>query len=329
MTIVISNKIQTKFVLKIILCLTICGAISGELFCRYILGLGDPPLSITHPKIEYMYKPNQDVNRFGNRILINQYGMRTENFSPHKQSTQESRVMIFGDSVVNGGNLTDHQRLATTIVQNKLKNSNNNPVIVGNISAGSWGPGNWLEYAKEYGFFEADTIVLVISTHDYVDNPTFAPLNPNTHPQHKPICALIEGFTRYLPRYLPILNLEKINSEINWRPQPENEKISQFDINEGLKNLKKFLLMAKQTGADVYVVQYWARGEVEKNIFESEGHQKINQLVRGLKIPIFQSGKEFQNAYKHGDNPFRDDIHPNDKGQELLANMILDILLDY
>jgi hypothetical protein len=47
-------------------------AISGELFCRYILGLGDPPLSITHPTIEYMFKPNQNLKRFDNHILINQ-----------------------------------------------------------------------------------------------------------------------------------------------------------------------------------------------------------------------------------------------------------------
>ena len=177
--------------------------ISGELIARYALGLGNPPLSTSHETIEYLYQPNQDVSRFGNRFLVNQYGMRSETFPPEKQSSAETRIMVFGDSVINGGNLTDHSNLATTLLQNELSQSSSNPVIVGNISAGSWGPGNWLAYAKEYGFFEADIVVLQISSHDWKDNPKFKPLNPNTHPQDQPISAVTEGITRYLPRYLP------------------------------------------------------------------------------------------------------------------------------
>ena len=45
---------------------------SGEIFARYYLGLGTPPLSVTHPTIEYMLKPNQDVYRFGNHIIYRQ-----------------------------------------------------------------------------------------------------------------------------------------------------------------------------------------------------------------------------------------------------------------
>lgn len=46
-------------------------------------------------------------------------------------------------------------------------------------------------------------VVLVASSHDVTDNPTFAPPDPNTHPTKKPLLALTEGLTRYLPRYLP------------------------------------------------------------------------------------------------------------------------------
>ena len=31
--------------------------LAGEWFARSVLGLGDPPLSITHPRIEYLYAP--------------------------------------------------------------------------------------------------------------------------------------------------------------------------------------------------------------------------------------------------------------------------------
>ncbi len=55
----------------------LCGVAMAELFSRSILGLGDPPLYVADPQIEYMLLPEQDVLRFGNRILVNQWGMRT------------------------------------------------------------------------------------------------------------------------------------------------------------------------------------------------------------------------------------------------------------
>ena len=39
--------------------------------------LGTPPLSIAHPKFGYMFAPDQDVMRFGNRQLYNELGMRS------------------------------------------------------------------------------------------------------------------------------------------------------------------------------------------------------------------------------------------------------------
>ena len=178
-------------------------AVSGEWWARAVLGLGDPPLSITHPRIEYLYAPNQDVRRFGKRFFVNDYSMRSAPLAARK-GADERRVLVFGDSVVNGGNLTDHQDLATTrLAHDLLPFAGGNKVVVGNVSAGSWGPGNWLAYSQTYGFFEADVVVLVASSHDVADNPTFAPLDPNTHPTRKPLLALTEGLTRYLPRYLP------------------------------------------------------------------------------------------------------------------------------
>ena len=296
-------------------------AVVGELFCKYILGLGTPPLSITHPTIEYLFKPNQNVRRFDNRIIINQYGMRSDNFLSQKQSTNDYRIMIFGDSVINGGNLTDHNNLATTIIQNKLQKSTDNPILVANISAGSWGPGNWLAYAKEYGFFGADRIILVISSHDYADNPSFKPLNPNTHPQKKPVFATQEAVTRYLPRFLSKI-FEQINppQEIDEIPKPNPEAIRQ-----GLHDLEEFLSIAKNTNIDVSIIQYWDKAEVQTGNLQI-GNQKIKQIAQKLDISVFQTGEIFQEAYQNREEPFRDNIHPNNKGQELLSEVMLKIL---
>src|SRR5947208_6169618 len=81
--------------------------IDGELFTRFYLGLGDPPLSIVDADMEYRFKPSMSYRRFGNRIHYNAYSMRSEDFPPHKSSADELRVMVIGDSVINGGAQTD------------------------------------------------------------------------------------------------------------------------------------------------------------------------------------------------------------------------------
>ncbi|QQE06330.1 hypothetical protein IC580_11140 [Cupriavidus sp. ISTL7] len=64
------------------------------------------------------------------------------------------------------------------------------------------GPGNWLAYARRFGFLDADTAIIVVNGADYGDVPTFAPLRQDTHPSQPPLSALVEGATRYLPAYL-------------------------------------------------------------------------------------------------------------------------------
>ena len=44
---------------------------SGELFSRYYLGLGSPLLYMEDVGVEYILKPNQNVERFGNKLITN------------------------------------------------------------------------------------------------------------------------------------------------------------------------------------------------------------------------------------------------------------------
>ena len=290
-----------------------------ELFARFGLGLGTPPLSQLHPRIEYLFQPNQDVQRFGNRVLINAYSMRTPDFALVKPE-DELRVMIFGDSVLNGGNLTDHAALATTLLGQRLAETEGRPVVVGNISAGSWGPGNWLAYAKKYGFFDADVVVLLISSHDVADNPTFAPLNPNTHPQQTPPLALVEGITRYLPRYLPSWGGPQVQSDS--QPAASDED-SPTAIREGLADLRAFLKLAQEEVPRVLVVQHPDRQELTTRKAQP-GFAMIRTLAVDLGVEVISAFPAMSEALAEGENPYRDNIHINEDGQALLADVLWD-----
>ena len=306
------SKLYIRFFLLLVLLVII-----GELAAMKVMGLGDPPLSTTHQEIEYMFKPNQEVVRFGNRVQINNYGMRSEDFPPQK-AENEFRLLIFGDSVLNGGNLTDQTDLATEFLKIKLEDFLDLNVVVGNVSAGSWGPGNWLGYARTYGFFDADAVVLLISSHDARDNPTFDPLNPQTHPERKPVSALWEGVTRYLPRYLPELGG---HSEDETAPVEDSR-----ELERGLSDLNLFLSKASEEVSCLFVVQFLEQSELLNE--PMDGYYFIKELSKNQQIVTESVYEWFKKALKKGEDPFRDNIHINDYGQSVLSKAFYSILTD-
>ncbi|TIM07622.1 hypothetical protein [Mesorhizobium sp.] len=274
--------------------------VGGELFCRYYLGLGTPPLSIAHPTIEYLFAPDQELSRFGNRIAYNHWSMRNEQIS-ETNDTSQARIMVIGDSVVNGGSLSDHSNLATTILTDEK-------TLYMNVSAGSWGPANELAYLQTFGFFDAKALIIVLSGHDASDLPTFAPLDPNILPQARPWLALGEAVERYLPRYVPGHTAKA--SALGKLPTR----------NIDLSPLKTMIELATGKGLSVCVILH---------------HTKADRLSGTLNhgLAAIQSAAKAHGANVIDDKSFldpetsyRDDIHVSNKGQGDLSLALLDCL---
>ncbi|MDB5572596.1 MAG: hypothetical protein JWN93_3779 [Hyphomicrobiales bacterium] len=289
----------------VILSLAACALVAGEAIARWGLGLGAPPLSIAHPRIEYMLAPNQDVMRFGHRQVVNEYGMRSPPLAGREYAR---RILALGDSVVNGGGLTDHARLATTIAAARL--SKEQPTFVGNVSAGSWGPGNLRAYLEEFGFLGAEAIVLVLSSHDLTDQPTFAPLNPLTHPTRPPRLALEEAFLRYLPRYLP-----HRASAARAEPPPAPPGPT------GAQDLGAILDMAAAARVRVCLIQHLTKSELSAG--PQPAHFEIGGIFRRRALPVLDFGASLRALLAVGRSPYSDDIHINDAGQAALADALL------
>ncbi len=286
--------------------------VAVELFARFYLGLGDPPLSMADPEIEYLFKPSRTYHRLGNVIHYNAYSMRSEDFPAKKTDPAEFRVMVLGDSVVNGGVLTPQSRLATSLLQNSLAKDLHRKVIVGNISAGSWGPPNELAYAKRFGIFDADVVVIVVSSHDYADAPTFEPIvdiSPDS-PGHSPWCATWEAVTRYLPRYLPGRSAKPTT-----QPAP-----SQKDIDWCLASTREMVELARSRGAMAIGVLHLDQAESGGNL--KPGHDALKGVFEACHVPVVELGTTFRAAIKSGKQPYRDNIHPNELGQELMAEAL-------
>jgi hypothetical protein len=282
------------------------GVLVAELAARWLLGLGNPPITQTHPTIEYLFAPNQDIRRFGNRFQTNSYSMRSPEFPKTRRDPRELRVLVLGDSIINGGVLTDQSKLATELLRPDLEERLGRPVVVANISAGSWGPPNLLAYVKEFGTFDADIAVLVLSSHDAADVPTFAPLDENAFPQKKPPFALWEAATRYLPRYLPGAGAP---------PPPSDNAPKKGD--DALTALASLIDLLQTNGVRVAVLLHETRSELESGA--DPGQAAIKQICSMARIVPLYLGPAFKQSIDRGEDPYRDDgLHPNDIGQRLI-----------
>jgi hypothetical protein len=285
----------------------------GEVFARFVLGLGDPPLSVAHPTIEYMFKA-QDAQRFGNRFLVNEYGMRNEALSP-APARDETRVLVYGDSVVNGGALTDHKDLATTDATYWSSRRNARPFVYLNVSAESWGPGNQLAHMKTYGFFGASAAILVLSSHDANDEPTFAPLDPSTHPTKAPFSALTEGASRYLPRVAQWAGFAAA------RPQTDaSPTVGVFASENALQEI--FDLMAAQR-LPACVFMHPTRQEIASA--PAEGHGLISRLAVERGVPVFNLAETYKGT-TIPERVYRDDIHITKFGHAALSKTLRDVM---
>lgn len=282
-----------------------------EVYARVVLGLGNPPLWMADPEIEYLPLPAKSYLRFGNRISYNAYSMRSRDFPRNKVNPDEIRVLVVGDSIINGGAHTDQQALATTLLEHKLAESLDRPVVVANIAAGSWGPPNVLAYLRRFGLFDADVVVIVLNSADYADAPTFGPLGSG-RPQRKPVLALQELRDKYVPRYF------KKNLGLQGEKQPPTPEA----IDTCLSALRELIRMTRQAGATVLLSQHLKRSEVATK--PDIGHRRIAEVAQEAGIEPIQLGPRFTKALRDGPDPYLADIHPNAHGQRIIAEVLFD-----
>lgn len=215
-------QLKTVFNRLVLVVLSIFLFLEGGL--RLKLGLGNPVLSQSDVEMGYRFQPNQNITRFGNKIIYNQYSQRSDLISlPKPKNTL--RILMVGDSVLNGGMLTDQAQTISERLEAKIKNTGRNVEIL-NASAGSWGIGNQWGYLQKFGIFDSNLLILQIGTHDLTQPTSMGNrvgIDPN-YPDRKPLFALQELYTRYLfPQIAQRLHLPLSYQEIPVTVTPEEQ----------------------------------------------------------------------------------------------------------
>ena len=242
--------------------------------------------------------------------------MRSDDFPGDKPDSDEFRVLVLGDSVLNGRSQTDQSELATELLAVRLRKKLGRPVVVGNVSAGSWGPANLLAYIDKFGLFDSDVVVVVLSSHDLTDLPTFEPVvgvHPG-FPDEGPWLALEEGVTRYLPRYLPWgrAHIEAAD--------PMGDATDPLVMAEGRVKLQELIETIQAARVPMVAIQHLTRTELMNG--PESGHQVIGEVLKESDVLTLQLGPAMNTSLAKENNPYRDNIHLNPIGQRVLADQL-------
>lgn len=289
------------------------GIVVAELICRFIVGLGDPPRYHGHETIEYLAEPSASYSRFGNRITFNRWSMRSDEFPEHKSSDDELRVLLIGDSILNGGAHVDQAELATEHLRLRLAEAVDRPVVVGNASAPSWGPANYLAYIQEFGVLDADVVVLVLNGFDAWDVPQGGAEQPGNG--RRPTFALEEL-------------AQIIRKKMAPRPTTfELESHSSEDVNAALGALTELIDTIERSGAPLAVVLHV--NEVEVLDLPTGGSMLIRRVVQDRGVPFHSTRDEYWRVMSATQEPlYLDRLHLTAHGHTVLAEILADAVLE-
>jgi hypothetical protein len=250
---------------------------------------------------EYIAQPNQNRFRFKKHIRYNEYSMRSENL----RSSDSIRILGFGDSVLNGGMSTDHDSLATTIIEHVLNRQYpEHNIRCLNISCEGWGPDNCFAYMAEYGDFDANMIFLVVSSHDAYDNMDFRKV-VDVHPDFsskQSLSAIYEMGEYFISRIF-----SKKHDEYDHIVKNSN------DFNPGFLSFHRY---TQKKNIPFFIYLHPDRQEIIDGKYDARG-EEIIRFCNANHITLIE-GLKYENI-----SLFRDAIHFNECGQRMLANILL------
>lgn len=307
--------------MKIVLILLAVGLgllILAEIGLRVFFGFGNPLIYQSDGDIGYLLVPDQKTRRFGNRIEINRYSMRSSAIPPVPDPTT-LRILLLGDSIVNGGWWTDQSDIISEMLARELRptvaeNPDQPNLEVLNVSANSWGPPNQLAYLQKFGTFRAGGLVLVINTDDLFTKPPNPGIvgSDRNYPARRPALALLEVLSRYRSPGQPTAASPPTPDPVGYNlgAVAEIQAIA-------VKNEIPFVLAMTPLLREI--------GEPGPRDYEIKARQRLTELTESQEIfyidflPLFNAAEQPETLY-------RDHIHLSVKGNQFVTQILTENL---
>ena len=284
-----------------------------ECLLRIGFGFGRPLLYVADVYTGFIPAPNQDLRRYGARIHINEYGMRSESVREPKP-VAERRLLFIGDSVTFGTTYVDQDSIFTALIRDALNREGGKPTEVLNASAGGWAPENEYQYLVSRGTFEAEIVIFVVNTNDLAQPLERFNISPQ-FPVKNPLSAIGEVLERYVaPKLISGIQTTDPGSIPTSEPDPAIEP----QVLQALSQARAFardhgatfLLMFSPTDADPLKTPAW-----EKAI------DNLKSWARESGIDLIDMSAKYS-QYRR-DQVYFDGIHLRPFGHQLVAEQFL------
>ncbi|BAZ06006.1 hypothetical protein NIES3974_26630 [Calothrix sp. NIES-3974] len=300
---------------------TVVGLLMGlvvivEIGLRSRYGFGNPLLYTTDPEIGYLIAPNQRTRRNGNLIEINEYSMRSQGVTAVPE-VKTLRVLMVGDSILNGGWWTDQSNTISNLIAQGLKQKiprEFTQAEVLNASANSWGPRNELAYLRKFGNFGAQIIILVINTDDLFAIAPYSVVvgRDRNYPDRKPGLALVEVYQRYLQKPAAIPELAKLQQEPGDR----------VGINlEAIKHIHEFAIAHQSRFLLIMTPLKRELGTPGPRDYEFKARERLQTFTNQENIPYIDVLPIF-NHHPQPETLYHDHIHLNVQGNMLIRDIL-------
>src|SRR5262249_29487639 len=273
----------------------------AELLARSA-GLHTP---VPYQRTSYGYRvvPDQSLDRFGRSVDYNAQGLRSAPL-PVAEAQGELRVLCLGDSITNGGTLTDQADTYPNRLEGELSSALA-AVRVLNASAGGWALGNELGWLRENGTFKASVVVLEVATHDLFQPPAASDLvgRHPSFPDRAPRFALSELLFRYLLPWIGI-GLPRVD------PGAAGLAPTEATMERALAALQDLVSESRARGAVPVVMFVEQPPPLEhQDPLTREAKLRMRELLRRERVTLVETALLVER--EGGPALVRDGLHPN------------------
>ena len=301
--------------------------VGAILICEIILrvmGFGDPVLYQNDMRYGYRPASHQQVNRQGNLIEINEWGMRAPELNEQKPKNV-IRILMLGDSTLWGGSYTTQKRLYARqvegLINERLSNSSHRVEVL-NMGVNGWGPEHKLGYLKTYGHFDTDIAVVTFPFADLRRPLSYLQMTP-FYPVNSP----------------PLLALQEILYHLTWRIRGHligvpSQAQKELNLDRGIEAYARLAEALHHRGAELWYEMLPSRPSVEDRLLPRE-ERYVSMISKRLDILPFKVNfnfarealvKGYQDQINSG-SIYHDFGHLNPDGHDIYARYLAERLL--
>ncbi len=299
---------QKKILLVISACLLLSLSVIKfiDFFLQKKFGLGKPVIYESSRIYGYKIKPNQNITRLGNKIIINNLGMRS---STDWNIKNKKKIIFLGDSVTYGGSIVSNNELFSEKVCEQLNNKNNN-YLCGNLGVNGYNLYSLVRNIRYRNFDKDSFIVITIIAnnfprmfHNVISQPFWSKEIENFLP------ALTEVFFIKMDKYRNQKKYEFGNEE-------QLKKIDIKYYNDLVDELKFHLTTKKYK----YMILY---SPSKSEIKRTENNEIFKNILKN-KFDNFFDLTEID--YRKKEDLFFDNIHLNKQGHDVYSKYIYSLI---